>query len=149
MSSWQPPSGQSASPYFSPPLSPYDPPPRKPVPKALWWALGGGGALLLLLCCCSCGGLFMFGMNIAEEEIAVQLRDNPKFREHIGELESIEIDMIASSAQNDAEVFVYRVRGNKGSGRLTVREGSDAEWNTTIERADLRLPDGAQVQILP
>jgi hypothetical protein len=135
--------GPPASSYYGPP-----PTPRKSS-AALWWGLGIGGAVLLLACGGTCTGLLMFGMNIAEEEIAAQLRDEPKFREHIGELQSLDMDLIASGAEDDDEVFVYKVRGSKGSGKVTIHEGEDDDGNTTVEKATLRLSDGTQVQVVP
>jgi hypothetical protein len=113
------------------------------------WVLALSGLGLVLLCCGGLGGVVILGMNIGEEELANQLRDHPKFREHIGEVEEISFDIVATSALNDEESTVYRVRGNKGSGRLTVQEHLDDQWNTKIDRADLRLKDGTQVQIIP
>jgi hypothetical protein len=147
------PSGSNPSPFSDPgpPASSYYGPPPTPRKSSagLWWGLGIGGAVLLLACGGTCTGLLMFGMNIAEEEIAAQLRDEPKFREHIGELQSLDMDLIASGAEDDDEVFVYKVRGSKGSGKVTIHEGEDDDGNTTVEKATLRLSDGTQVQVVP
>lgn len=90
-----------------------------------------------------------FGKNVGEQEIATQLRDNPNLREHIGEIQSLEMDIIASGAQDDSDVYVYGVQGTKGSGTLTIRESMDADFSTIVEEATLRLPDGTEVQIVP
>lgn len=160
MSSWQPPQSPnylpphsqspnpspyapSGSPHFAPP-----PPPRKQSLLWLWILLGLGGALFV---CCGGGvvGVAIFGMNIVAAEVADLIRDNPKFREHIGELESLDVDWVATSAKNDDETFVYRAKGDKGSGILTVKQTEDDDWNEVIVEASLRLPDGRQVQIVP
>ena len=114
----------------------------------MWIALAIGG-VLLMVCGGGCGALVVFGLNVAEEEIIAQLRDNPKLREHIGEIESLDLDIVASGAEDDSDVFVYRVKGNKGAGRLTIREGSNDDFDTIVEEATLRLPDGTEVQIVP
>ena len=148
MSNWQSPPGPGQQPY-KPPASSFYGPPQPPKSSAgLWIALAMGG-ILLLVCGGGCMGLLIFGMNISEQEIITQLRDNPKLREHIGEIQSLNIDLVASSAQDESEVFVYNVKGNKGSGTLTIHEGTSDDFETLVEEATLRLPDGTQVQIVP
>lgn len=144
MSNWQSNLGSNPSPY----ASPYNSQPKSSSKLWLWILLGIGG--LAGLCCC--GGflsLAMFGLNIATEEVADELRDNPKFREHIGELQTLNIDWTKSTAQDDAEVYVYDAKGNKGSGVVTVKHITDDDGNEKIIKASLRLPDGRQVQVVP
>lgn len=93
--------------------------------------------------------MVMFGMNIVAQEVADQVRDNPKFREHIGELQEINTDWAASAAKDDGETFVYSVKGSKNSGTLTVKQVTGDDWQEVVQEASLRLPDGTQVQILP
>lgn len=153
MSNWQPPQGQfppgQPQPYKPPATSFYGaPPPQKSSSAGLWIALAVAG-VVLLVCGGGCGALVFVGLNVAEEEIAAQVRDNPKLREHVGEIESLDMDIIASGAEDDDDVFVYRVKGSKGSGKLTIREGTTDGFDTTVEEATLRLPDGTTVQIVP
>ncbi len=156
MSSWQqPPSGfdphsttPGISPYAPSGVPPFGQEPRKSS-TAWLWVLGGIGGVLLLCCGGGVVGVAIFGMNIAAEEVAAQVRDNPKFREHIGELQSLDVDWVATSAENDDETFVYQAQGDKGSGVLTVKEETDEEWNSIVVEASLRLKDGTRVQILP
>ena len=161
MSNWQPPPGQPPQgpfppgqfppgqprPYQPPASSFYGPPPRPKSQAGVWIALAICG-VLLLACGGGCVGVMLFGLNVAEQEMIALLRDNPKLREHIGEIETLDMDMAASLAEED-DVFVYRVKGNKGSGTLTVQEGMDDDFDTTIESALLRLPDGTKVEIVP
>jgi hypothetical protein len=110
--------------------------------------VGLGGALVL---CCGGGvvAVGMFGMNIVAADIKEQLRDNPKLREHVGEIQSLEFDFVATAAKDDDETFVYNVEGDKGGGALTVRQVQDEDWNEVIEEASLRLENGKTVQIVP
>jgi hypothetical protein len=143
VSNWQSNLG-SSSPYSSP----YDSQPKSSSKLWLWILLGVGG--LAGLCCC--GGvisLAMFGLNIATEEVANELRDNPKFREHIGELQTLNIDWTKSTAEDDTDIYVYNAKGDKGSGIVTVKHITDDDGNEKIIKATLRLPDGRQVQIVP
>ena len=91
----------------------------------------------------------MFGMNITTTEISNELRDNPKFREHIGELQTLTIDWTKSSAEDDEDTFVYDAKGTKGSGVVTVKHMTDDDGEETIVSASLRLPDGRTVPVVP
>lgn len=148
VSTWQPPSGQNPQPYAPSGHFAYQPPPPKSSSAWIWVLLGLGGALFL---CCGGGvvAVGMFGMNIVAAEVEEQLRDNPKLREHIGEIQSLEFDFVATAAKDDDETFVYNVQGDKGSGTLTVRQTTDEELNEVIEQATLRLKDGKTVEIVP
>ena len=148
MSSWQPPPGQSPHPYKPPASSFYGPPPQPKSSVGLWIAVVVGG-VLLLICGGGCVALVVFGLNVAEEEITAQLRDNPKLREHIGEIQSLNMDIVASGAQDDSDVFVYNVKGDKGSGKLTIREGTGNNFETIVEEATLRMPDGTEIKVVP
>ena len=112
----------------------------------LWLVLGGGGIFMVLLCCGGGVGLFAMVRSYMNAEVKSQLRDNPKLREHVGELETVELDFAGSMAEDDDNTFRYNVRGSKGRGELTVVESDEDE---TIVEATLRLPDGTKVQILP
>ena len=149
MSNWQQtPSGFDPASFSRDAVPPYAPQPPKSSSTWLWILLALGGVLFL-----SCGacvvGVAMFGMNIVAEEVAGQVRDNPKFREHIGELESLNVDWVATSANDDDETFVYKAKGNKGSGVLTVKQETDDDGNEVIREASLRLKSGTTVQIVP
>lgn len=147
MSTW-PPSGNQPQPYASPgAFQPYSQPP----PSSNWWLwilLGLGG--LTAVCCCGGGiGIVNFGMDIVAEEVAGLLRDNPKFREHIGELQDMSVDWPASIAADDDDTFVYSVKGDKGSGKITVKHVTNDDGEEEILEASLRLSDGTKVQIVP
>ena len=145
MSNWQSYPGSSPTAYSSP----YGAPPPKSSPKTWLWIVLGVGGLAVLCCCGGVIGVAMFGLNIATTEVANELRDNPKFREHIGELQTLSIDWTRSSAEDDEDTFVYNAKGTKGSGVVTVTHITDDDGNKEIIDASLRLPDGRQVQIVP
>ncbi len=124
--------------------------PQSPKSSNTWlWVLLGLGVMSFLCCGGIVAGVAIFGMNIVAQEVADQVRDNPKFREHIGELQSLDVDWVATSAKNDQETFVYTAQGDKGSGVLTVKQEQDDDWNEIVVEASLRLPNGTQVQIIP
>ena len=57
-------------------------------------------------------------------EIKDQVRDDPEFREHIGEVSEFEMDFAASFASQNSsdDTYRYKVRGSKGAGELTVKQ---------------------------
>ena len=146
MSTWQqPPSHQ---PYSAPQsFQPYAP---KPSGSGLWmWVLLGLGGIAGVCCCGGGVAVVMMGMNIVTAEVGDLLRDNPKFREHIGEMQEMNVDYIASAAKDDDDTFVYKVKGDKGSGVITVKHVTNDDGDEEIVEATLRKPDGTQVQIVP
>jgi hypothetical protein len=149
VSSWQSPP-PNPSPYAPSGPAHFAPPPQPPKKSLLWlWILLGVGGLGSVCCVGGVVGIGLFGLNIVAAEVADQIRDEPEFREHIGELQSLDFDFVATSAKNDDETFVYNAKGDKGSGVLTVKQTEDENWNNVIVEASLRLPDGRQVQVVP
>lgn len=146
MSTWQqPPSHQ---PYSAPQsFQPYS---QKPSGPSMWmWVLLGMGGIAGVCCCGGGVAVVMMGMNIVTAEVGDLLRDNPKFREHIGEMHEMNVDYIASAAKDDDDTFVYKVKGDKGSGVITVKHVTNDDGDEEIVEATLRKPDGTQVQIVP
>jgi hypothetical protein len=145
--SWDPNAGQTPSPYTPQPAfrDPYAPRPSSGG-SLLFWILGGGALLMVMVCCGGVVGLLAFTKSYMQTEVKEQLRDNPKLREQIGELETVELDFNGTMAEDDDNTFRYNVKGTKATAELTVIESPDDE---TIVEAHLRLKDGTKVQILP
>jgi hypothetical protein len=145
--SWDARSGGSNPPPVGPPA--YDPyAPRQKSSWGCFWLLLGGAALAGLLCCG--GGIVavMFGVDVIEAEVKTKLRDNPKLREHVGEITSLETDYVGSLAVGE-DTYRYKVTGTQGSGELTVKQHTDDNGDEVIDEASLRLPDGKTVPIVP
>lgn len=113
------------------------------------FAVVAGGALLVLLCCGGVVGVGYFGLSVFAKEIETRLRDNPVLVEHLGPIESFEMDMIASIAEGEENVFVFNVKGQKGSGIVTAQSITADDGSEEITWAQLRLPDGQTVDLLP
>ena len=136
-----------------PPPSPYGyfpqppPPPPQRSGRRVICILVGIGALLVVLICAGVVGLAFFGMNVIETEVRNQVRDDPALVEHIGQIEDFDADLTESGAIDDEDTFVYRVKGTKGSGLLTVRHITDDNGDEVVEWAKLRLPDGKEIEL--
>ena len=134
----------------------YQPPTRKvrqttPEPKSRpqWipWAIGIG-LFLGIGCCSGTLGVAYLGWQLVEDELTVQLRDNPKIREHLGELKSLDLD-VSKSLSTKEEVSVFDAVGTTGTGELTVKHITDDAGDEQILDAKLRLPDGQVIQVVP
>jgi hypothetical protein len=123
-------------------------PPQKPRSRRRFWIFVGVGVLLLVvLCCAGVIGLGFYGFNLIETEVRDLVRDDPVIVEHIGEIETFDVDFNASGDIKDDDTFVYQVKGTKGSGVLTVRHITDDKGDEVIQSAELRLPDGRVLKL--
>lgn len=107
----------------------------------------------MLMCCGLCGGLILFGIQLMNQEVESELADNPAIIENIGEIQTLETQWLESaenSGESDETIFVYRVQGTKGSGKVYVkiREG-DFEEGTSIESGLLELDGGGVFELDP
>jgi len=86
--------------------------------------------LLCVLMCCGGGyALIGFGMNVVAEDIRMQLRDHPTIQEHIGEMESLDVNFTASMAHPDDDTFIYEASGSKAKGNRPCKA---SRWMTTV-----------------
>jgi hypothetical protein len=140
---------------FDPSARQVDPygPPQSPPPRSssgCWiWAVVAGAGFLLLMCCGGGALLVGFGLQMVTTEIEDQLAGNPILQEHIGEVQSFEMDWSRSFAHEDDETFIYRVQGTKGEGRVTVKQITGDDGNEVILSAELWLPSGETIDLLP
>lgn len=100
------------------------------------------GGLICLGCCGGLYAMFSVGMNEVAGDIEAQISGDPTLREHIGEIESLSVNLIESASYDDDETFVYDVRGSKGSGKLVVNSITTFENGEDIQWAELQLDDG-------
>lgn len=107
------------------------------------------GVLALLLCC---GGAAYLGQWwLTDEfpgEIADDVQSNPVIQEHIGVISEIRFDLTGTGNEPGDDVFVFVIRGDKGSGLLRaecVTTGS----GETVRAAELILDSGERHQLFP
>ena len=113
------------------------------------WIIGilVAAGLLFLVCCGGFAGLMYFGMQVITTSVEEQLAQNPILREHLGQIESFDVDWTRTFA--DEDTFVYDVRGTEGRGRVTVRHVTGPDGTPQIVDAQLRLPTGEAIDLLP
>jgi len=126
--------------------TPFKQPPKSSSGKPWYWVLGGCGFVTLLLFCGGGIAAVIFGLNLVEEDLKVQLRDLPQVRQHLGELQTIEVNFLKSGTVED-DALVYDATGTKGSAELTVVSVTSFDGPEEIESAVMRLPDGQVIEI--
>jgi hypothetical protein len=124
---------------------------RSGLPKILVIVLVVG-LIGTLLCAGVCGGGAFWGWGLFEEQAQQALSQNEVIVEHIGEIQSMEIDLMGTGDAADAgtpggETFVFRIEGSKGSGVVTaefVTNEADAELLTS---GTLTLSNGEVIDL--
>lgn len=109
----------------------------------------GGAALLALLILLAGFGLIRFGFAFMAEQVKTDLRGNAVIVEHLGRLDSLEVDFMGSVLAPGADDFVFRARGTKGTGvvRATcVTVDADTE---KVTAGTLQLESGEMVDLFP
>ncbi len=115
----------------------------------LWAMLGGGGVVSLILCCGACGWFGNFVFQVQAEDVRAQIKDDPVITEHIGRIESIEVNYAASFAEEDNAIWTYDLIGSKGNGRLVVKQIDDADGDAVdLQWATLELATGDTFDLL-
>jgi hypothetical protein len=107
-----------------------------------------GGFAVLLICCGGGAGIVWFGMNVLSAEIENQLRDNELVKEHIGVIESLQMDFSRSVAEGGGDAMVFKVKGSLGEGHVTVVTDT-VNGTEQVVSATLRKSDGTEVQLVP
>lgn len=106
-------------------------------------------AFIVMGACGACSYCaYKMGTGYLSEEVASALGENPVLMEHVGEIESLEFDLGASTAEPESDVFVFTVEGSRGSGRLLVRLGTAADEPEVIG-AILEMEDGTTHDLFP
>jgi hypothetical protein len=135
---------------------PSAPPPKKSGAKGCILAAVGGVVLLLVGCCVAAWLGWNYIQGEVGRQIAEQLKDTQAMQENIGEVSSIEMELMKSAqltqdAQADdpeKQIFFFNVQGSKGSGELVV-ETKQTGGPVEILKAELKLPDGRTVPVAP
>ncbi len=115
--------------------------------KTVFITLGVVGVVGAIACCG--GGMWManYGMDLVTEQIQAQLDGHPQIQQHIGQVQSFEVDMEASEEIEDVDTFAYNISGSKGAGTLTIKSESVDADTEKIEAATLTMSDGTVIEI--
>ncbi|GIX38573.1 MAG: hypothetical protein KatS3mg127_1812 [Silanimonas sp.] len=98
------------------------PTPNAAQPRKLWpWVLGGC-LVLVLLAVAALVALGWFGLKMVGETTRQAVAEVPLVQEHFGRVEDVGMDFggIAEAGQAGQQAMVFRLRGEKGEGRLVI-----------------------------
>ncbi len=116
---------------------------RKGIPLAVKIAVP---CWLLLI---GVGTVGIWGWNIFVDQAKVAIGRNPIALQHIGDIQKIESDFLATGEAEDVDTFVFRVQGTKGSGTVTAQFVSVDTGMEEIVSGTLRLASGETYRLIP
>ena len=132
---------------------PWDAPPPQPPSGSPFLRVVVIIGLLLVIGVGACGACAFLGWRYAAgmigDQVAESLRDNPVVAEHIGEIQSVKLDLMASGAEPEPEVFVFEVVGSRGRGRLIVQTATIDLETEEVLSGRLELEDGSVHDLFP
>jgi len=124
----------------------YNEPPRSGCRPIVFFFAGIG--VLAVMCFVCCGGVFFGTTRMLKGQVQQAIQPNPVVQEHIGEIEDIDLDWVASMEAPE-DVFVYELQGSKANATVEViTETVDADTEALIS-GKLRLPDGREFDLIP
>jgi hypothetical protein len=119
---------------------------KRGIGRIVWVIVGlaFAGALCLALCC---GGLGHFGFKTMAEEVRVQLEADRRFTTHVGQIQTVDIEVLASIADAEDDVWYYSVAGTKWSGRISVHQETNDAGAEQISWVRFTLANGEKVEL--
>ena len=101
-------------------------------------------------------GLYFWGTGYVEDQAKIAVQDDPVLKEHIGEIEEIDLNLQATGTASgkqdeDAEekrtVLVFDLVGSKGSGQLTVAMGQGEKDGMAFSDGSITMSDGKKFDL--
>ncbi len=113
--------------------------------------MGCGGCAIIAVLATILGGWAMvrFGFNVFSSEVESDLHDNPVIVEHLGRIEEFEIDLTASITTEGADDFVFRARGTKGAGLISVTCVTNDDGVEEVIAGTIQLDSGETHDLFP
>ena len=127
-------------------------PPDPPSTSSGWFKILGCGGCAVGAVIVISVGLFLLvvaGMELLEEQVEADLRDNAVVLQHLGRIEEFEVDGWASLNAEGEDDFVFHVRGALGSGTLRVTCITIDDETEEVVAGTLQLDSGEIVQLIP
>jgi hypothetical protein len=110
------------------------------------------GLIGTLLCGGVCGGGAFWGWGMFEEQAQQALSQNEVILEHIGEIQSMDFDLMGTGEAEDGstaagQTFVFRVEGSKGSGVVSAEFVTDDADTELLTSGTLTLSSGEVIDL--
>ena len=123
--------------------------PRAPSPIHAAFIIGGVTLVAVLICA---GVLYVGRWWMSEEfpgQVRADIETNSVIVEHVGAIEELVLDFDATGVEPGESVFVFNIRGSKGSGRLRAEVLSQSATEEQVVSAELLLESGEKYQLFP
>jgi hypothetical protein len=92
-------------------------------------------------------GLYRYGVGLVEDEVRQDLAGNAVLLEHLGGIDELTIDLVASVELESDDEFAFRIRGPKGSGTLRAILVTGEDGLEHVVRGVLVLENGASHEL--
>ncbi|GAA5510126.1 cytochrome c oxidase assembly factor Coa1 family protein [Novipirellula caenicola] len=142
-------------PFETNPNSRFATPQSTPSESNTWkWVLGiilGVCVVGGLVCCGGIYFMFNMGKGMMADMVKQEMSANPVIQEHIGEIQSIELNLAATgeAGQDKPGVLAFDLVGSKGSGVLEIKQDRNQSGEAmTIHSAELVMPDGTRYEVM-
>ena len=89
------------------------------------------------------------GLDEFDRQVQVEVEGHPVIVEHIGAIQEFSHDWDASMAEPGEDVWVFDIRGEKGSGRLRAECVTIDADTEDVPSGELILDSGQTVQLFP
>jgi hypothetical protein len=120
--------------------------PKKDNTLKILGLIGCGCLILVGGCFAVLGGATWWGLGQLEEMAVESLQEEPAIQEHIGDIESCELE-IMEMAEGGGDELVFSVVGSKGSGTVHVDERDFDEGSGELRGGTLVLDDGREIPL--
>ncbi len=125
---------------------------RQPKKGNVWlWVIGIIGGIMVLGALVCCGGTFFAyraGTNMLAEQFKNQLSGNPTIVEHVGDIQSMSLNLSETSTQAESSggALAFDVVGSKSNATLLIKQAPGGD-GTSIGSAELLMPDGTRYPV--
>ncbi|MDG2525107.1 hypothetical protein P6166_07030 [Stenotrophomonas sp. HITSZ_GD] len=140
--------------FATPPPLPVPPRPAAPPPRRHRFGIPGWLIALIvavLLLFVLAGGLIAWGIGSGWKIFAGQaqqaLQAQPAVQEHIGTIQDMHVDLVATGHAVGAEEFVFRLDGDRGDGKVLANFVSVGAAREIITEGVLTLDNGARYEL--
>ena len=114
----------------------------------LGFVFGGVGAFVLLCGGC-CVGLVFVGLNQIGTEVENNLAGNEVIIEHIGDVQTFEMDKWESIKHANEDIYVFHLTGTKGSGTIEAECLANDAGTYEVWSGELKLDSGETFDLFP
>ena len=122
-----------------------DGPPRRRS-RLLWWMLALFALDALLVAGGIAAGIWR-GVGLFAEQAQVALQRHPAISEHLGRLETVEFNFMATGEASGSDEFVFDVVGEHGRARVLAQMATVDADNEVVAGGVMTLDDGSEIRL--